>query len=87
MDINYKITDTKQYCTWIIHQITHDISKETIPYNLAHRICTIVNTDYSKEKNLQELRDLLIKRGFPKDLINNGITKAKTVKQDKLRIT
>ena len=46
-----------------------------------------MDIDNDKEKSLQELSDLLSKRGYPKDLINHGITKAKTIKQDELRIT
>ena len=61
--------------------------KRTIPYNLARRICTIADTDNDKEKRLQELNGQLIKRCYPKELINNGITKAKTIKQEEFRIT
>ena len=83
-DINYKITDTKQY---LDYSSSHPRRIErNILHNLAHRICTIVDRD-DREKRLQELSDLLIKRAYPKDLINNGITKAKTIKQDELRIT
>ena len=84
-DTNYKITDTKQHLDYSSNHPRQ--IKRNIPYNLARRICTIVDTDYDKEKRLQELSDRLSKRGYPKDLINNGTTKAKTFKQEELRIT
>ena len=84
-DINHEITDTKHHLDYSSDHPRH--IKRNIPYNLARRICTIVDTDNDKEKRLQELSGLLIKRDCPKDLINNGMTKARTIKQDELRIT
>ena len=84
-DINYKIKYTKQYLDYPSNHLRH--IKRNIPYNLARRICIIVDTVNDKEKRQQGLSDLLIKRGYPKDLINSGITKAKTIKQGELRIT
>ena len=82
-DINYKITDTKQYLHYQSNHPRH--IKGSISYNLAHRICTIVDTDGNKERRLDELSELSAKRGYPKDFINFGINKAKTSKLEDLR--
>ena len=59
--------------------------KRNIPYNLASRICSIVDTDGDKERRLDKLSELLAKRGYQKNLINFGINKAKTSKLEDLR--
>ena len=82
-NINYKITDTKQYLHYQSNHPRH--IKRNIPYNLARIICTIVDTDRDKERRLDKLSELLAKRGYPKDLINFGINKAKISKLEDLR--
>ena len=45
----------------------------------------MVDTDGDKETTLNELSELLAKRGYPKDLINFGINRARTSKLEDLK--
>ncbi|XP_062579478.1 uncharacterized protein LOC134241451 [Saccostrea cucullata] len=54
-DIYYKPTDTHQYLHFNSCHPRH--TKRAIPYNLARRICTIVNKETTKIQRLQELKE------------------------------
>ena len=82
-DIFYKPTDTKQYLTYKSCHPKH--TKNNIPYNLARRICSIVSENTNREKRLCELEIFLLQRGYPINVIKNGIEKAKTVPLHELR--
>ena len=51
-------------------------TRNNIPYNLAGRLCTIMNDEEILATRLQELQVLLLQIHYPKKLILNGITKA-----------
>ena len=82
-DIFHKPTDTKQYLHF---RSCHPRStKHNIPYNLARRICTIVTEPSLRNHRLQEMKNDLMKRGYPAGLIQNGIEKASSLSIETLR--
>ena len=52
-DIYFKETDTKQYLNYF--SCHPKLTKNSIPYNLSRRICTIVSDSELRMKRLQEL--------------------------------
>ena len=74
-DIYFKVTDTKQYLNLYSCHPRH--TKKSIPYNLARRVCTIVSDEKLRDRRLSELFQSLLKRNYPKLLIQNGIDTAK----------
>lgn len=75
-DVFYKITDTKQYLLFDSCHPKH--TRNNIPYNLARRLCTIISDAEILDIRLAELKSLLLQRHYPSELIENGITKAKS---------
>ena len=73
-DIYYKTTDTQQYLDYTSNHPRH--AKNNIPYNLARRICTIVDDHATKNRRLKELEKILQTRKYSKSLIETGINKA-----------
>ena len=82
-DIYYKTTDTHQYLDFTSNLPRH--IKISIPYNLARRVCTIVDDDVTKNKRLKQLQQMLINRNYPRKIIQTGIDKAKALYQQDLR--
>ena len=76
-DIYFKVTDTKQYLNFYSCHPKH--TKKSIPYNLARRVCTIVSDEKLRDRRLSELFQSLLKRNYPKLLIQNGIDSAKKI--------
>ena len=72
-DIYYKETDTKQYLDFKSCHPSH--TKHSIPYNLAKRTCTIVSDSFLRSIRLNELKQALLSRGYPQNLIESGIKK------------
>ena len=62
-DIYYKPTDTKQYLDYNSCHPCH--IRRYVPFNLARRICTIVEDDLLRHKRLEELKVCLINRHYP----------------------
>ena len=60
-------------------------TKNNIPFNLARRICTIVSEENTVQQRLSELRQFLINRKYPLNLITKGIDKAKSLTKVELR--
>lgn len=82
-DIFHKPTDTKQYLHF---RSCHPRStKNNIPYNLARRICTIVIDPDLRKQRLEEMKNDLKARGYPSNLINDGILKASQLPVETLR--
>ena len=81
-DIYSKETDTKQYLTFNSCHPRH--ITRNIPYNLARRICTIVSNEEKKILRLKELKQTLINRNYPKNLINNSIKEALKIPRETL---
>ena len=76
-DIYYKPTDTKQYLDYNSCHPRH--IRRNVPFNLARRICTIVEDESLRHKRLEELKVCLIKRHYPLAVIDYGIEKAKDI--------
>ena len=79
MDLYTKPTDTKRYLLYGSAHPKH--CKINIPFSLARRICTIVESEQVKEKHLRELKDRMQK--YPLEVINKGIAKARSIPQTK----
>ena len=84
-DIYKKPTDAIQYVDF--HSCHPQHTKINIPFSLARRVCTIVTDPLLKEKQLQELKQDLIKRNNPTNIIDSGIQRAKIIPQHLLRQT
>ena len=76
-DIYYKPTDTKQYLDYNSCHPRH--IRRNVPFNLARRICTIVEDESLRHKRLEELKVCLTKRHYPLAVIEYGIEKAKDI--------
>ncbi|XP_062579660.1 uncharacterized protein LOC134241640 [Saccostrea cucullata] len=84
-DIFYKSTDTHQYLHFGSCHPHH--TKTAIPYNLARRLCAIVSDENTRDIRLKELKLYLLKQGYPQNLIDNGILKAKGYERSELLST
>ena len=84
-DIYRKPTDTQQYLHF---KSQHPKScRNSIPYTLARRICTIIVPSTLRKTRLDELRYALKERGYPLTLINKGIGLAESIPLPLLRQT
>ncbi len=81
-DVFYKVTDTHQYLDFRSCHPRH--TKNNIPFNLARRICTITSQETTRLKRLLELKNILIQRNYPPQLIENGIQKALDIDRKEL---
>ena len=82
-DIYYKPTDTKQYLDYNSCHPRH--IRRNVPFNLARRICTIVEDESLRHERLEELNVGLINRHYPLAVIEYGIEKAKDIDITTLR--
>ena len=82
IDIFYKPTDSKQYLLYTLCHSKH--RRNSIPYNLARRLKTIVSDERTLHKRLEELEEFLIKRKYPLSLIEVAFQKAKSLDRSKL---
>ena len=81
-DIYHKETDSKQYLNFKSCHPKH--TKLSIPYNLARRVCTIVSNPDKKAQRLKELSESLTKRNYPKQVIDDGMRKARQMSRTEL---
>ena len=81
-DIFYKTTDSKLYLDYKSCHPRH--TKNSIPYSLSRRICTIVSDKERLNFRLNELKNLLKDRGYPKNVIDDAISKATSYKREDL---
>ena len=85
-DIYYKPTDTHNYVPFNSTHPKHIL--KNIPYNLARRLCTIVDSKKTLNMRMKELQETLAHLGYPQNLIENienGFKKAKAIPQEELR--
>lgn len=82
-DIYYKPTDTKQYLDYNSCHPRH--IRRNVPFNLARRICTIIENIPLRNKRLEELKNCLIHRHYPLAVIEYGIQKAQDIDINTLR--
>lgn len=76
-DIFYKPTDSKQYLLYTSCHPKH--TKNSIPYNLARRLKTIVSEERTLQTRLAELKTYLLKRSYPLKLIEDAIAKVQLI--------
>ena len=82
-DIYYKPTDSFQY---LPHKSSHPRhSKNDIPYNLAGRICMIVEKQDIRKWRLYDLKRILLRKEYPAEIIDYGVNKALTQTTEELR--
>ena len=81
-DIFYKRIDTHQYLHFGSSHPIH--VKQSIPYNLARRICTIVSDEETRNQRLDELKTYLINQQYPYKLVEDGIKKASELDREEL---
>ena len=84
-DIYYKPTDTFQFLPFTSCHPKH--IKKNVLYNLARRICTIVDEKDTLDSRLLDLKEKLRRQKYPDQLINYGIEKAKSIPEEELRKT
>lgn len=83
MDIHYKPTDSHNY---LLFNSNHPgYVKKSVPFNLARRLCTIVDNDMVLKNRLIELKSFLKLRGYPDNLINNCFSRAYAIPKSELR--
>ena len=82
-DMYYKPTDTHNYVPFNSTHPKHIL--KNIPYNLARRLCTIVDSKKTLNMRMKELQETLAHLGYPQNLIENGFKKAKAIPQEELR--
>jgi len=82
-DIYFKQTDTRNYVHSKSCHPKHTL--KNIPFNLARRLCTIIDERTTLEKRLEEPQGTLLHLDYPINLIKKGIEKAKNIPQQTLR--
>ena len=81
-DIYYKPTDSKQYLLYTSCHPKH--TRNSIPYNLARRLKTIVSDEDTLNIRLGDLKKYLLKRKYPVKLIEDAISKVHSLDRRKL---
>ena len=82
-DIYYKPTDSFQYLPYTSSHVRH--TKNNIPYNLARRICMIVENQDIRKRRLYDLKQILLRKQYPAEIIDYGANKALTQTTEELR--
>ena len=78
-----KVTDSHQYVPF--NSCHPSLTTRNIPFNLARRICTIVNEKTNIEKHMKELKKTLLTQGYPPKLIETSFNDAKSIPKHRLR--
>ena len=81
-DIYHKPTDAYNYFNFESCAPGH--IPRNVPYTLARRIAAIVSNEKVRDKRLEELRPKLINKSYPENLVNDAISKGKTLKREEL---
>ena len=82
-DVHYKNTDSKRYLDF--YSCHPRSTKNSVPYNLARRLCTIISERETLYARLNELEKFLSKCNYPANVINIGISKALNIPKSVLR--
>ena len=83
IDTYYKPTDSFQYLPYTSSHPRH--TKNNIPYNLARRICMIVGNQDIRKRRLHDLKQILLRKQYPAEIIDYGVNKALTQTTEELR--
>ena len=74
---NRKPTDRNKY---LLPDSCHPYSNtENIPLSLGIRITRICTEPHTREQRYSELKDLLLDRNYPAELVNSAIAKARSI--------
>ena len=82
-DIYYKPTDSFQYLPYTSSHPRH--IKNNIPYNLARRICLIVEDQDIRKHRLHDLKQILLRKQYPAEIIDYSVNKALTQTTEEVR--
>ena len=82
-DIYFKPIDTRNYVHFKPCNQKHTLMN--IPFNLARRLCTIIDETTALGKRLEELQETLLNLDYPIHLTKKGKEKAKSFPQQTLR--
>ena len=82
-DIYYKPTDSFQYLPYTSSHPRR--TENNIPYNLARRICMIVENQDIRKRRLCDLKQILLRKQYPAEIIDYGVNKALTQTTEELR--
>ena len=74
-DVYYKETNAHDYLACDSHHPQH--TKNNIPYTLAKRIVVISSEESWMERNLLDLKQFLLNRKYPEEIIEKGFHNAK----------
>ena len=81
VDLYRKPTDRNQY---LLPSSCHPAHvTNNIPFSLAYRIIRICSNQNTRDKRLEELKQLLIERNYKKNIINSAINRAKQIPRKK----
>ena len=82
-DIYHKPTDSFQHLPYTSSHPRN--GKNNIPYNLARRIRMIIENQDTRKQRLHDLKQILLKKQYPAEIINIGIKNALTQTPQELR--
>ena len=82
-DIYYKLMDSFQYLPSTSSHPRH--IKNNIPYNLARRICLIVEDQDIRKHRLHDLKQILLRKQYPAEIIDYSVNKAFTQTTEEVR--
>ena len=82
-DTFYKSTDTFQYLSFTACHPLH--TKKNVPFNIARRICTIVEEQDTTKERLEDLKKKLTLENYPRQITTYGIEKAQSIPNKELR--
>ena len=74
-DVYYKETNAHDYLSYDSHHPEH--TRNNIPYVLAKRIIVISSEESWVERNLGDLKEFLLSRKYPEQVIERGIRNAR----------
>ena len=75
LNVYYKETNVHDYLAYYSHHPQH--TRNNIPYVLTKRILGITSEDSWVERNLRDLKEFLLSRQYPLDIIDKGFYNAK----------
>ena len=82
-DMYYKLMDSFQYLPSTSSHPRH--IKNNIPYNLARRICLIVEDQDIRKHRLHDLKQILLRKQYPPEIIDYSVNKALTQTTEEVR--
>ena len=81
VDLYKKPTDRCQYLLTSSCHPPH--IKDNIPFSLAYRIVRICSEEETRDKRLEELKNMLLSRKYKNKLVDNAIQRAKAITRSK----